>query len=73
MVDLGQDLLLVVDVLLLLEADHVGDLHLLEGVKRPAFLVLHEEHSTERARAWWGQNTAGQPLLVSWPPSLHGH
>ena len=47
MVDLCQHLLLVVDVLLLLQSDHVGDLHLLQGVEGPALLVLDQEDSAE--------------------------
>lgn len=46
-VDLRQHLLLVVDVLLLLQPDHVGDLHLLQGEESPALLVLHQEHSAK--------------------------
>ena len=50
-VDLAQHLLLVVDVLLLLETDHVGDPHLLQGQVRPTPPVLDQEDPPERPRA----------------------
>lgn len=49
-VDLRQHLFLVVDVLLLLEPDHIGDLHLLQGEEGPALLVLDQEHSAKGPR-----------------------
>lgn len=54
MVDLWQHLLLVVDVLLLLQSDHVGDLHLLQGEEGPALLVLDQEDSAKSPCAWGG-------------------
>lgn len=50
-VDLGEHFFLVVHVLLLLESDHVGDLHLLQSVKGPALLVPDQEDSAERPGA----------------------
>lgn len=50
-VDLRQHLLLVVDVLLLLQSDHVRDLHLLQGMEGPALLVLDQEDSAKSPRA----------------------
>lgn len=46
-VDLCQHLLLVVDMLLLLQSDHIGDLHLLQGVEGPVLLVLDQEDSSK--------------------------
>lgn len=50
-VDLCQHLLLVVDVLLLLQSDHVRDLHLLQGKEGPALLVLDQEDSAKSPSA----------------------
>lgn len=51
MVDLAQHLLLVVDVLLLLQSDHVRDLHLLQGKEGPALFVLDQEDPSKSPRA----------------------
>lgn len=51
MVDLAQHLLLVVHVLLLLQPDDVGDLHLLQGVEGSALLLSDQEDSAERPGA----------------------
>lgn len=50
-VDLAQHLLLVVDVLLLLQSDHVRDLHLLQGKEGPALFVLDQEDPSKSPRA----------------------
>lgn len=51
MVDLAQHLLLVVDVLLLLQSDHVRDLHLLQSKEGPALFVLDQEDPSKSPRA----------------------
>lgn len=40
-IDLCQHLLFIVDMLLLLQSDHVRNLHLLQGIEAPALLVLN--------------------------------
>lgn len=50
-VDFCKHLLLVVDVLLLLQSDHIGNLHLLEGVKGLALLVLDQKDSAKSSCA----------------------
>lgn len=59
-VDLCQNLLLVVDVLLLLQSDHVRDPHLLQGVEGPALLVLDQEDSAKSPSAWGREERGGR-------------
>lgn len=50
--DLCQHLLLIVDVLLLLQTNHIWDLHLLQGMKGLGLFVLDQKDSTKSASTW---------------------
>lgn len=68
MVDLFQNRLLVVDMLLLLQSDHVGDPHLFQSIEGPAGLVPNQEYSTKgsrtchkKAKGYWFSGVTHKP------------